>query len=186
MTRPIDPEAMLARFYPPGSPLFDLLVRHGRQVAARALAAAERVAERRPDRAFIYEAAVLHDVGIGSTDNPAIGCRGTAPYVCHGVIGREMLEAAGLPRHARVCERHVGVGLTAADIRRQGLPLPARDMRPVTLEETLICYADKFFSKNGGGDSRERTVDEALALLARYGPEPADRFRAWAERFEVS
>lgn len=184
MPSPIDPEAILARFYPPDSPVFELLVRHGRQVAAKALAVAGRMADREPDRAFLFEAAMLHDVGIGGTDTPSIGCHGAAPYVCHGVIGRRMLETAGLPRHALVCERHVGVGLSVADIRRQGLPLPERDMRPVTLEETLVCYADKFFSKNGAGEGRARTVDEVLVLLARHGDGPAARFRRWVERFE--
>jgi uncharacterized protein len=182
----LDPEAVLARFYDADSPTLDLLRRHGRQVAAKALAVAERVADLDPDRHFLYQAAMLHDIGIFLTDSPALGCRGAAPYICHGVLGRKLLEDLGLVRHALVCERHVGTGLSAAEIRRRGLPLPVRDMRPVSLEEEIICYADKFFSKKGGGPQEGRSVAEVMALLAPYGPVQMDRFRSWANRFEVA
>jgi uncharacterized protein len=181
----VDPEAVLERFYPRGSSLLALLRRHGRQVAAKALAVADRVAHLNPDRRFLYEAAMLHDVGILETDSPALGCCGNAPYVCHGVLGRRMLEAIGLARHALVCERHVGVGLSAREIRERALPLPLRDMRPLNLEEEIICYADKFFSKNGRGRETGRSVAEVVALLGPYGPQTVDRFRQWVQRFEA-
>ena len=57
------------------------------------------------------------------------------------------MRAEGYPRHARVCERHTGTGITLAMIEERGLPLPHRDFMPETLEEQLICYADKFYSK---------------------------------------
>ena len=59
---------------------------------------------------------------------PGHPVRGRASYICHGVEGRRMLEAEGLPRHALVCERHTGAGLTVDDIISQRLPLPLRDM----------------------------------------------------------
>jgi uncharacterized protein len=182
----VDPEAVLARFYPLDSPTLALLRRHGRQVAQKALAVADRLAHLNPDRRFLFEAAMLHDVGIFQTDSPALGCHGDAPYVCHGVLGRRLLEDIGLARHALVCERHVGTGLSAEEIRARRLPLPERDMRPVSLEEEVICYADKFFSKNGRTAEDGRSVAEVAALLAAYGPEQADRFRRWAARFEAS
>ena len=182
----LDPEAVLARFYPPDSPTLAILRRHGRQVAAKALAAADRVAHLHPDRTLIFEAAMLHDVGIGRTDSPSLGCHGPLPYICHGVEGRRLLEEIGLARHALICERHVGVGLAAAEIRARRLPLPVRDMRPVSLEEEIVCYADKFFSKNGHSLERGRTVAEVVALLTPYGPAPVARFRGWAQRFEAA
>lgn len=185
MAATVDPEAVLARFYPPDSPTLALLRRHGRQVAEKALAVADRVAHLQPDRRFLFEAAMLHDVGIFQTYAPGLGCRGEAPYVCHGVLGRLRLEEIGLTRHALVCERHVGTGLSAGEIRARRLPLPERDMLPVTLEEEIICYADKFFSKNGRTRGAGRSVAEVAALLATYGPEQAARFRRWAARFEA-
>lgn len=181
----VDPEAVLAHFYAPDSPALALLRRHGHQVAAKALAVADRVDRLNPDRRFIYEAAMLHDVAIFKTDSPALGCYGDAPYVCHGVLGRQLLEGLGLGRHGLVCERHVGTGLSVAEIRDRNLPLPLRDMLPVSLEEEIVCYADKFFSKNGRGPDQGRSVAQVIALLAGYSTESVDRFRRWAERFEA-
>jgi uncharacterized protein len=185
MTAMVDPEAVLARFYPSDSPTLALLRRHGRQVADKAMAVADRVAHLDPDRRFLFEAAMLHDVGIFQTDAPGLGCHGKSPYVCHGVLGRRLLEGIGLPRHALVCERHVGTGLSAEEIRARHLPLPVRDMRPVSLEEEIICYADKFFSKNGRTAEQGRSVAEVGDLLAAYGLEQAARFQRWVHRFEA-
>ncbi|MEZ4602993.1 MAG: hypothetical protein R2861_06175 [Desulfobacterales bacterium] len=39
--------------------------------------------------------------------------------------------------------------MSVDEIQTHHLPLPLRSMVPVTLEEEIICYADKFFSKKG-------------------------------------
>jgi uncharacterized protein len=152
-------------------------------VAGKALAAAARVGHLQPDLDLIRSAAMLHDIGIFRTDSPGLGCHGSEPYIRHGVLGREILDALGYPRHGLVCERHVGVGISAADIRRFNLPLPQRDMRPVSIEEEIICYADKFFSKNGGGPLHEKSEAEIVADLSRYGTDKVERFMQWVERF---
>lgn len=180
----IDPERILRDYYPPGSATYDILMRHGEQVAAKALAVAEHLDTAAVDKAFLHEAAMVHDIGIFLTDTPALGCRGEHPYICHGTLGRELLESHGLDRHALVCERHVGVGLSAGDIQRQHLPLPVRDMRPKTIEEKIICYADKFYSKDSGQTAAPRTIAEIVAMLRRYGEQPAQRFQGWSRRFE--
>lgn len=158
-----------------------ILLDHGEQVARKALEAAGRVAHLAPDCAFIREAALLHDIGIIFTDTPQLGCSGRHPYIRHGILGRTLLEKEGLQRHALVCERHVGVGITCADIRSQRLPMPMRDMQPITIEEQIICYADKFFSKNGGG--REKSSAEIVAALGTYGADKVERFRNWIDLF---
>lgn len=43
--------------------------------------------------------------------------------------------------------RHVGVGISVKDVHQFNLPLPARDMLPISIEEQLICYADSFFPR---------------------------------------
>jgi len=177
----MDPYAVIAKHCRKHSKAHRILTAHGEQVAAKALAAAANVADRRPDRQFIEEAALLHDIGMLYTDSPSLGCHGSHPYIVHGILGRALLQPEGLERHGLVCERHVGVGLSRADIEAQNLVLPLRDMLPVTIEEQLICYADKFFSKDGNG--REKSVDEILESLMRYGAPMAERFRGWAERF---
>ncbi|MGD8366970.1 MAG: phosphohydrolase [Desulfobacterales bacterium] len=179
----MDPFAVIAEFYRPGSRLHALVRAHGEAVAEKALRAADSVAPLRPDRTFVFEAAVVHDIGIFLTDAPSIGCFGVHPYVAHGVLGRGLLDEIGFSRHGLVCERHVGVGITVQDIRRQGLPLPERDMRPRSLEETIVSYADKFFSKNRDA-SKERTPNQVVAMLDRYGADKVARFRRWMELFE--
>ncbi len=180
----VNPVELVGRYYAPDSKSYRILLEHGRLVADKALAAAARAARLGPDLDFIQSAAILHDIGIFLTDSPGLDCHGTEPYIRHGILGRAILDALGHPRHGLVCERHVGVGISAADIRRFNLPLPERDMLPISIEEEIICYADKFFSKNGGGESREKSVAEIVESLGRYGADKVERFMRWVERFE--
>lgn len=177
----MDPIAVIDCFYPAGGMTREILLAHGRKVAQKALAVAARVPQLSPDLAFIEQAAMVHDIGIFCTDAPSLGCTGKLPYICHGVEGKRLLEPMGFLRHANVCERHVGVGLTADDIRCQKLPLPLRDMVPVSIEEKIICFADKFFSKNANGE--EKSAETILANLSRYGPEHVRRFTDWLSLF---
>ena len=85
-------------------------------------------------------------------------------------------------RYARVCERHTGAGLTLDDIVSQDLPLPHQDMQPETIEEKLICYADKFYSKTHL--DREKTIEQAERSLAKFGGDTLARFRKMKELFE--
>jgi len=169
-----------------GSKAFDILVAHGEHVARKALVAAEQVSHLKPDLEFITNAAMLHDIGILETDSPGVGCNGRHPYICHGILGRKMMENIGLPGFGLICERHVGVGISADDVQQFNLPLPARDMRPISIEEQLICYADNFFSKNGnnGQQAKEKSVKHILRGLKRYGTDKVQRFQSWAEMFE--
>jgi uncharacterized protein len=179
----LNPIEIISEFYTPGSETFDMLVKHGRQVANKALSTAQRVAHLGPDLTFIEEAALLHDIGIFLTRAPGLGCTGDSPYLCHGVLGREILEQKGLPRHALVCERHVGTGISAADVLEAGLPLPSRDMLPVTLEEEIVCYADKFFSKSTNGNGTEKPMEKIIKGLSSHGEEKAKKFMAWHSKF---
>jgi uncharacterized protein len=179
----MNPLEIIAEFYEPGSESFQILVKHGQQVADKAIDVAKRVPHLKPNFNFINEAAMLHDVGIFETNTPELGCSGKHPYVCHGYLGREILEKKGLSRHALVCERHVGIGITAEEIKLNHLPLPQRDMIPISIEEQIICFADKFFSKNGEMDRCEKSVEDILNTLQRYGPEKIIRFQKWMRLF---
>ena len=179
----MNPLEIIAEFYEPGSESFQILVKHGQQVANKAIDVAKRVPHLKPNLKFINEAAMLHDVGIFETNTPELGCSGKHPYVCHGYLGRKILENKGLPQHALVCERHVGIGITAEEIKLNNLPLPQRDMVPISIEEQIICFADKFFSKNGKMNSCEKSVEDILNALQRYGPDKVNRFQKWMRFF---
>ena len=124
---------------------------------------------------------MLHDIGIFKCDAAGIQCFGTEPYICHGRIGAELLRSEGFPRHARVCERHTGAGITKAQIIAQNLPLPQQDFLPETMEEKVICYADKFFSKTH--IDREKTIEQVEKSLSKFGEEGVLRFREWEKCF---
>ena len=135
------------------------------------------------DIEFVEEAAMLHDIGMCRTDAPGIHCHGTEPYIRHGILGRQMLDSIGLYRHGRVCERHTGAGITAAEIISQHLPIdPPRDLLPESIEEKLVCYADKFFSKSRI-DEPPKTLDRVRKSLAKFGDDSVVRFDEMAALF---
>lgn len=179
----MDFQAIINKYYgEDDSKLKTILMKHSQSVAQRALQIVSRHPELNLDRQFVEEAAMLHDIGICCCNAPSIECRGTKDYLLHGRMGAEILRKEGYPRHARVCERHTGAGLTREDIERQQLPLPSQDFLPETLEEKLICYADKFYSKTRL--DKEKTIEEAARSLAKFGNEGVERFQEWAELFE--
>ena len=163
------------------SALKRILLVHSRAVAQKALRIVDAHPEMALDRQFVEEAAMLHDIGIIRCDAPGIECFGTEPYIRHGILGAAMLRSEGLERHARVCERHTGAGLSRQDIVSQNLPLPQQDYLPETLEEQLICYADKFFSKTRLNE--EKTIAHVERSLMKFGEEGLVRFRHWEEIF---
>ena len=155
----MSPVTIIDKYYPEDNERKHILSVHSRLVAEKALWIADRHPELQLDKDFLYEAGMLHDIGIFLTDAPGIFCFGDQPYICHGYLGADLMRREGYPRHALVCERHTGAGLSLDDIIAQNLPVPHRDMLPVSLEEQVICFADKFYSKThqiGRASCRER------------------------------
>ncbi|WP_028896759.1 HD domain-containing protein [Prevotella sp. HUN102] len=173
----MDYQAIINKFYPEDNELKHILMVHSRSVADKALRILDAHPELQLDRIFVEEAAMLHDIGIFRCDAVGIHCFGTSPYIVHGRIGAELLRAEGYPNHARVCERHTGAGLTKESIIAQNIPLPHEDFLPETLEEQLICYADKFYSKTHL--DREKPFEKVEKSLAKYGEDGLKRFREW-------
>ena len=152
---------------------------HSRQVADRALAIIDRHPEWTVDRQFVEEAAMLHDIGIIFCDAPKIHCHGSHKYIEHGYLGAELLRQEGLPKHALVAERHTGAGITIEQVDREELPIPERDYCPQSLEEKIICYADKFYSKSHLGE--EVSLDKIKYNIWKYGHEGYVRWQALME-----
>lgn len=160
--------AIIYKYYPEDDELRRLLLKHSRQVADRCLQICKQHPELPVEKQFIEEAAMLHDIGIRWCHAPSICCNGEEPYLRHGPIGGELLRKEGYERHARVCERHTGTGLPGFE--------------PETLEEQLVCYADKFYSKSR--PNQVMTVLEVAQSLEKFGHEGVVKFLQWAERFE--
>ena len=179
----MDYQSIIDKYYPSENELRRILLLHSRQVADRCLLIAKKHPELRLDKEFLEEAAMLHDIGIFRCNAPSIQCFGTEPYIWHGYIGGQILRDEGLVRHALVCERHTGTGLSREQIERQNLPLPLdRSYEPDVMEEQVVCYADKFYSKSH--IDHERSVVETAQSLEKFGPEGVRKFLKWVDLFE--
>ena len=83
------------------------------------------------DLKLVEAGALLHDIGRSQTHS-----------IEHGAVGGQIARRLGMPMElAHVIERHVGAGLTPDEARRNNLP--RGNYVPETLEEKIVCYADK-------------------------------------------
>lgn len=164
----MNPLDIIHKYYPEDNELRRLLIRHSRDVADKALRIVDTHPELHLDRDFVEAGALLHDIGIYQTDAPGIHCHGTRPYLEHGRIGGEIMRKEGYEALARVCERHTGTGLPG--------------LEPETMEEIVICYADKFYSKSH--PERVRTVEQTAQSLRKFGEEGVKKFLNWSKMFE--
>ena len=167
----MNPYKIIEKYLGDNKKLHDLYLKHVEHVKEKALEIAQSLKEKNPnlDLKFIEEACILHDIGIFKTDAPSLYCYGHEPYLAHGYLGREILESEGLPKHALVCERHTGSGLSKEEIRNKSLPLPNRDLMPITLEEKIICFADNFYSKDPDKLDEEISFDEIKNKQKKHG-----------------
>ncbi len=182
----IDPDAIINKYYHKGTDLYNILINHSRIVTQKSIEIGETLSELNPDIKFIEKAAMLHDIGIYLTKANSIGCKGEYAYICHGYLGRELLDHIGLPsKYGLVCERHTGAGITKENIILNKLPLPHRDMVPKTLEEKIICVADKFHSKSPKFSSKKISTHEIIEELKKIHPQHSQRFTQWAKEFNL-
>ena len=125
------------------------VIRHVEAVSDLAVDIAEAIRNRGyPVNVKLVEiGALLHDIGRSKTHS-----------VHHAVAGAEIAESFGLPQQVvSIIKRHVGGGITAREAKKLGWP---RDVYiPQTVEEKIVCYADKLVE----GSSRisiEKTIDK--------------------------
>jgi uncharacterized protein len=83
------------------------------------------------DLELVEAGAVLHDIG-----------RAKSHGVDHSLEGSKIASELGLPQPLiNVIKRHIGAGITAKEADELGWP---QDIYvPQTLEEKIVCYADK-------------------------------------------
>lgn len=170
---------LIDKYYASSPELKDILLQHSRQVADRSLCIVDAHPEWDVDRTFVEEAAMLHDIGIIFCSAPKILCMGEHRYIEHGFLGAELLRSEGLELHARVAERHTGTGITMEQVIREDLPIPVKDYCPESLEEKIICYADKFYSKTRLGE--ENPMWKIRKNIWKYGHDAVLRWNALSE-----
>lgn len=172
---------VLQKYYPETTRVHDILLVHSEQVAKRLLRIAIARPDIRADWDFVYESAFLHDIGIFMCNAPSIECFGTHLYIEHGYLGADLLRTNNLSKHALVAERHTGTGITREQIERDHLPLPNRIYEPQTLEEQLVAYADKFYSKTRLG--QETPLEIVRKKMEKFGENSLAKFDNWVARF---
>ena len=104
------------------------------------------------DRGAVTAGALLHDIGRNRTHT-----------VAHGVEGAAILEKEGVDaKVVEIVRRHVGAGLSKEEAKKLGLP--EFDYVPRSLEERIVCFADKMV-----GSDLVRPFKEEVDRYARKG-----------------
>jgi len=114
------------------------IIKHSLVVAKTATELAESLLDKGTpvDKALVWSGALLHDVGRSVTTDAG-----------HGAEGARLLREAGFSEQLlRIAERHVGAGIPKDEAISMGLN--PKDYVPETLEEKIVCYADKLVSGN--------------------------------------
>ncbi|MEN8226446.1 MAG: phosphohydrolase, partial [Bacteroidota bacterium] len=58
-----------------------------------------------------------------------------------------------------------------------------RDMMPLSVEEEIVCYVDKFFSKNPGRLSTPKDPEKIIQKLESYGADKPKIFKTLMNKF---
>lgn len=183
MSIPVNAIEILKKYAGAETEVFRILLAHSSAVKNLALKIAKKNPHLHIDLDLLEAGSMLHDIGIVKTNAPNIACYGEHPYICHGFLGREILESEGLEKLSLFCERHTGTGISKEEIIRHNLPLPHRDMLPISVEEQILCYADKFFSKSGKHLSQPKKLKKIYKNLSKYGEDKPRRFDEFIGRF---
>lgn len=105
--------------------------RHSIVVAKRAYQIASKITKSKVDKDLVLIGGLLHDIGRAKTHG-----------FKHAIIGGRILRERGYPKElAKICETHILGGLDKEDAIKIGLP--EKDYLPETIEEKIVCLADK-------------------------------------------
>lgn len=132
----------------------DIIVRHCRVVTRVALTLAKGLqsAGMEVDLDIVKAAGLLHDIG-----------RTITHTVSHGLEGSKLLEREGVDdRVVQAVRRHVGAGLSKEEAKALGLP--DHDYIPRSLEERIVCFADKMV-----GSDRAQPFGEEVSRFVKKG-----------------
>lgn len=176
---------IIHKYIPPYTLAYQVYIIHVSLVTAKALRIARKLKLTKAQQRFIEEACMLHDIGVIKVDAQKIGCHGELPYILHITEGRKILEAEGLPLHAKIAENHIGVGgMTKEEIISKKIPLPQRDMLCETIEEKIISYADLFYSKNPQRLFHEKTLKQIKEKAQKLGKRQEKLLEKMIKQFE--
>ena len=133
----------------------------------------------RINKRLVSTGSLLHDVGRSKTYG-----------VDHGLAGAQILRDLNvkndpnIEKLAKICERHVGGGISRKEAAKLGLP--SADYIPKTIEEKIISYCDNMVDDSGGTSVVRDPTWAALDYERKHGKssEPAKRVRELNRFFE--
>lgn len=177
---------LINKYFPEGSISKYYYLNHVESVTKFALDICNMHPEFSADKTLVEKGAMLHDIGICRVNAPDIGCFGEHPYICHGFLGAEIvMQELYDMKIANICMTHIGMGITIEDIEKQNLPLPKKNMVPETIEEKIVCYADKFFSKSNKNLLQPKSLEEAQKSIKKFGEEKLKMFNHFVHFFGI-
>ncbi len=138
------------------------VVRHCIAVADLAIEIAAKLQLRKSklDIKLVEVGALLHDIGRSKTHT-----------VNHLIAGVEIACSKGLPESiVSIIKRHVGGGITPEEAKKLGWPND--NYVPTSLEEKIVCYADKLIE-----GSKRVPIEITLDQLATLNNGAAERVR---------
>ena len=138
------------------------IVGHCKTVAKAAGVICEELRKqgKRVDWEAVRAGALLHDIG-----------RNRVQTVRHGLEGAEMLWDQGVDdRVVEMVRKHVGAGISPEEA--ESLGMPDFDFLPRTLEERIVCFADKMVDAD-----RVRPFEVEVERFTRKGHD-VERLRA--------
>jgi len=109
------------------------VVKHCKSVSAFAVKIAKVCQQGglKVDVSLVEISGLLHDIGRSRTHS-----------VDHAMVGGKIAHSFGLPNSIiSIIERHAGGGITKEEAKKLGWPV--KDYLPQTIEEKIVCYADK-------------------------------------------
>jgi uncharacterized protein len=122
---------------------------------------------------------LLHDIGVFECEK-SYQPRVVKPYIQHALLGSLIVRAEGFSETVvKMVERHMGVGISREEIEEHNYALPRFDFIPETVEEKLLCYSDKFHSKEKGFVDIEYRQQQYRS----FGKGPSTRLTAFVEMF---
>lgn len=173
----------LHRKYAPNDEIYELVYGHCQVVNEIAQWCVGNIGDTQEiDTDLLKTAALLHDIG---TYPLFIGVGKVAQqrlYPLHAILSAKIIADEGIDKRvAQIVETHILLGLSKQEILDKPWPLPARDYIPESIEGELLCYADRFHSKQPVFNSYETFLEGLKQDL----PIQAARFEAWAQKFGI-
>ncbi len=117
------------------------VISHSLKVENVALRIAEKISNRghQVDAGLVSLGSLMHDIGRSVTHDMGHGIMG-GKIIRKRDIFESILDPSDREKLARICERHIGAGITEREARRNGLP--DGDYVPQTMEEKILAHAD--------------------------------------------